>query len=1009
MMLLILSQGKKHETMSRHVDYQLLREPVCKNWFEKNPRDPVDLPMNLPVNNSENNSNLKDNQCLKFISKQQNIATVFPVHGILKNPTRTASAKSTGVTGEARDGNVLKACHELVKHVTFLGKDDIVGEENKECPSWELPPLQTRCQLPTDVFPSSDNSDSRKGEKFSCPTERKVVNENVKDVVSNITVRTVRFSERKNLSDSCNLSDTPVGHRNRNCTDIEDICLDETVDLNSETQIYSHLNGTDSYSGKQQVLIPTNEEVSNSDGRIGAEESILRTSVAQSSTVPTESGVSESDVQATTKDISSQPSTSCSMTNSKENERQSDISVEGNISFIRDIPESQQKCLFVPKDIVSSICFSTGSRTSGESKLAVDLLPTCRDKSVYENFIGLPLNSQGELIKSHLSGNFGISALFTKQKKGGCSLHNFASPTSSKTKCKNHLGKVKMKYSGSPLYQKDLKWSNEQYCLPNRQVTSGLCYTEVQNVETREVPGHEWAKAQNQYVNYYPISELSGNRFRGFNQTHNRSEMEMFQPEGSLDQRIHHSTRQTMRLMGKNVTISESSKEYQGSTDRNIWTDKEIIAERLSTNPHSNQWPQQHQAACSALGISERNLLQPVNAPPSLYFPGMQSRSTLSPFDYKQKLSSSGMSSTSGDLGSIGQNFSQPLHPEAMLNKTHMPISNCISTIESAQMGCHKSPGASYTQNNCQLMPLNSIHCKHSQSLCYDTSSTFPAAFPNHNHGNIVWPFSVSSPCYTLQWPVNAGVPKNQNSSPYSDPFSGQHPYARPGTKLPFPSPYPTSIFPFSICNTNGLASSNPVSLAQSSCIQSSQTSTSTSTIGGAYGNMIENSNGINKKFTYLGGANDTNLSRKRSADRSDGSMRPGKKPSLTACWDFSAPIEPRRTKPVHGYIPCNTEPPNLLGHGHKRMTMNFQKVDNERNGNIVFRTSSMSGFVKHDNGLRPEVVRLRAGAKHILRLCQDMGTDNVKPVHSIIPFGVGTSSGKTQISLKKTTKVYSF
>ena len=970
MMLLIASQGKKHKTMLSHADTQSLKEPVCEKRFEKNPKDPVDpLKQKLStVNNSPNNSYLKDVQSLKLISKQQNITKGFPVHGILKNPTRTASTKSTGVTGEAQDGNLLNPCHELVKHVTFSGKDDIDGEENKKCPNLELSPLQMCCQIFTDVLPSSsDTNDLRKGEKFSCSTERKMVNENVKDVVSTVMGKTDRFSsEKKNLGDSCNNPNTPVGHINRNCTDTQEICLDETVDLNSEMQIYSDMNGTNSHSSKQQILIPTNEEGTNSDGRIGAEASILRTSIAQSSSVPIESGVSESDVQATTKNVSSQPLTSCSMMSRKANERQSDISVEGHISFIRDIPESQHKCLFPPKHTKSSKCFSTGSRTFGESKMAAHLLPICRDNSVYENSIGLPLNSQGGLIKLHLNGNFGISDLFKKQKGVGCSLHNFASPNA-----------------------------------------SGLCFTELQNVVTREVPGHEWVKAQNQYVNYYPNSELSGHRSRDFNKTHNRGEMELFQPGG--DQRIHDSTRTTMRLMGKNVTISESSKEYQGSTGRNIWTDKEIIAERLSTNPHSNQWPQQHQAACSALGISERNLLQPVNAPPSLYFPGMQSRSTLSPFDYKQKLSSSGMSSTSGDLGSIGQNFSQPLHPEAMLNKTHMPISNCISTIESAQMGCHKSPGASYTQNNCQLMPLNSIHCKHSQSLCYDTSSTFPAAFPNHNHGNIVWPFSVSSPCYTLQWPVNAGVPKNQNSSPYSDPFSGQHPYARPGTKLPFPSPYPTSIFPFSICNTNGLASSNPVSLAQSSCIQSSQTSTSTSTIGGAYGNMIENSNGINKKFTYLGGANDTNLSRKRSADRSDGSMRPGKKPSLTACWDFSAPIEPRRTKPVHGYIPCNTEPPNLLGHGHKRMTMNFQKVDNERNGNIVFRTSSMSGFVKHDNGLRPEVVRLRAGAKHILRLCQDMGTDNVKPVHSIIPFGVGTSSGKTQISQKKTTKVYSF
>ena len=1003
MMLLILSQDKKQKTMFSHADSQLLKGPVCKKRFEKNPKDPVYPPKNLPtVNNSANNSNFKDNPSLKLISQQQNIGTVFPVHGILKNPARTASAKSTGVTGEAQDGNLLKASHQLVKHVTFSGKDDIVVEENKECPSLELPPLQMCCQIFTNILgSSSDTNGSRKGEKFSCQTERRVVNE--KDAVSTVTGKTVRFSsEKKHLSDSCNSSNILVGLINRNCTDTEEICLDEAVDLNSEMQLHNDLNGTHSYSGKERILIPTNEEHSNSDGGIGAEGSILRASIAQSSSVPIESGVSESDVQATTKNIRSQPLTSYSMMSRKANEMQSDISVEGNISFMRDILESQQKCPFPPEDIMSSICFSTGSREFGESKSGADLLPIRRDNSVYENFIGLPLNSQGELIKLHLSGNFGGSNLFKKQK-GGYSLHNFASPNSSKPKCKHQLGKVKMKYSGSPLYQKDqLKWSNEQYCLPNRQMPSGLCFTELQNFETMEVPGHEWVKAQNQYVNYYPNSELSGHRCRGLNQTHNLSEMKMFQPGG--DQRIHRSTPPTMRLMGKNVPISESSKEYNGSTDGSKWTDKEIVTERLSSNPHSNRWPQQQQVACSAFRKSERNLLQPVDAPPILSFPGMRSRSILTP-DCQQKWSSSGISSTTGNLGSIAQSSSQPLYPEAMMNMTHWSISSCHSTIESAKMPCHISAGASHPQNNCQLMPLNSTHCKHNQSLCYSTPSTFPASFPNCNHKNIVRPFSVSSPCYTPQWPINARVQKNQRT--YSDPFAGQHPYANSGTELPFLSQYPASTFPFPLCNTNGVTSSNPVSLAQSSCIRSSQTSTSTSTIHGAYRNMIENSNGINNKLAYLGGANDAKLSRKRRADRSDGFMRPGKKPNLTAHWDFSAPIEPRR-EPVHGYIPCNTKPPNLLGQGYKSMTMNFQKVDNERDGNIVVRTSPMSGSVKHDNGLRAEVVRLKAGAKHILRPCQDMGTDKAT-VHSIIPFGVGTASEKTQNSLKKTTKIYSF
>lgn len=172
---------------------------------------------------------------------------------------------------------------------------------------------------------------------------------------------------------------------------------------------------------------------------------------------------------------------------------------------------------------------------------------------------------------------------------------------------------------------------------------------------------------------------------------------------------------------------------------------------------------------------------------------------------------------------------------------------------------------------------------------------------------------------------------------------------------------------------------------------------------------MTENHYGTTTDFTYFGGVHDTNLSRKRLVDRSDEFTRPGKKPNLTSYWDSHPSTEPGRREQSHRYTPCSTEPQNFPGCGHKRITMDFQIIDSEKKETDELRKLTGSSSLIHDLGMIQGVVRLSAGVKHILRPCQDMGVDNARPIHSVIPFGIRTNSRKTPVSQKKTTKIYRF
>ncbi|KAJ6830375.1 uncharacterized protein M6B38_354060 [Iris pallida] len=986
---LATKKGKIHkQKMSYSADGSLLlRELVRKKRFGKTLRDLSGKRMKKSLSGKSlpSKSNSKDNQTLKLISTKQVVGKVLPTHGILKNQNRATSVQKRSVIDDTQGENLLESCRALVKHVTFSGKDDILGH-NQVRSRLELPPLQTLCKIFSNVLAASSATNGSRGDTASHDTGAQLVNESEKDVAVDLIEKTDRSS------DSCNPETTSISLTKRNFGASEETPLGKTVDLNSTLHIYSDLDC--SHSGNTQIVSPICKDVDVS--RINGSGSGLGTHVSGSFPYSTESCVSRPDPTCSlniTRNLVSQPQSSCLVTSMHENGKISHLCVGPMVDYISCSPDLKRKGNFPSNDIMSSICSSVGSNTLRESRRSTDSIPNHRDKCINEDFIGLPLNSQGELMKLYSSSEYGFRDLLKKQNTEVGSLQDFQIPRFSDAKSNKDIGNMKAKFSGLPLCEKDRsKWFPDEHCTASRQLVSGLGITGMQNFERRQIPGHESLKDHNpDQINVSYCGCLDQY------QTHNSRGNDKFHKEGSLD-RNQPAGPPTMRLMGKNVTVGKISNECQGYCDGSMRREKEIVTQQCSfvgvpDKPQCIRWPQQEWVAHSSPGTSNGNPFQQLAAPGSLHFSAIQSSSEQMPFDYRMPF----------DCREQRMSMDEIYHHRQAL---YSASSICNSATEPVEMG-HQIPGvASHARDVYQHMLLGSTHCKPSQNLPYSTSSSILCPpFENQGHGKNFGPSSAPSSSHIPQWLLNPKEQrKNQNNScPYSDRFARHQPSPTTTTNLlTFPSTYSTSTFSFPVYNTNAVVSPSPASLAQPSLVPAYPTSYSYPTANGSYTSNITHKKDASSNFKYV----EDQESRKRSADRCDGFMRPVKKPNQTTHWNSYIPIGPRRRE-LHRYIPYGAETTKKPSSQYKRIDEGHPIISKNK---ISFGSSSKFGSLELDGKLKSGPVKLIAGAKHILKPSQCTDQDNESLIHhSTIPFEVGSSSSKVPVSLDKTTKIYRF
>nr|CAD1834064.1 unnamed protein product [Ananas comosus var. bracteatus] len=943
----------------------LLQDTLYKKLFKKSISSSIHTQKKKPqlLKDLFQKQNIRKIQNTKSAIKNQKAEPKdVPVHSILKKKKRSSSVKKADLIDNMEDGYSKKPCLEVKKHVTFSGKDDIFGN-SKSPSSNELSHLESPGKISSDVSAASKTRDEAtdQGDKLPSTTEKaQMANETGIDVASEVVVREVSSIPEKTQPNDA------YSHKN-NCLDKRKTFLGESVDLNHAVQSSSTLNclnfGTSTssssrlYSDEVPALNSYTKEGSKSGAGIHAQECFHLTLDGRQLMPLPISSRSETSSWVITSNVISQPSAT-----GKE---------RGSFGTAK-----MNTCAH----IMSSISSSTGSNKSLDTILSTERMSSCRSFCFNDDYVGLPLNSQGELIRMNSKGHFDHSELFKQQDTRKGSSGTFSVPNL--VKCKNILDRTsaRRKKSGEPLYNTEhFRWYPEFQYSPGAPVTSGVGFVQLPDFRRMGV------KSKGQF-GQYPMDVSCNGCMERVCQAQNLSSGQKFQIDGYLGQEIQHSAQPTMRLMGKTVAVGKSSEECRDLDDGRIWTDKEIIAEECHPGRMNNkEFPY---------------LMTQKEVPSSMYrAPAVELRFDHVHFDNQpQRISRSHVSSSFGNPTRLN-NYSQSTH-QSMLNNS-MTSLNSVTRYE--ELG-HRAPFLeTYPQDVNQSVLLNSTHCKHSQSLLFSTSST---SDPYKKYKSFVETSSAQSSSCFPQWLINSDLQKRSQKSSFlsfSDPPNVHHPYSVTTTNLPcLSSGYPPSVVSFPAYDTYNHRPSGFSPLVYPSYIQSYPAARPNYSVSSANRSKLKSRNEMKSKFT-LNDLDNTNRSNKRPAAEDDELFRPAKKPHLTLQEDLNGPVGLREKEQLNSHTPNGTGTEEKFDSHTKNGEICPQSLNDGKN------ETGNAGVSSLDCVRRSGPLKLSAGAKHVLKPSQNTDLDNSRPIHSTIPFPVGTSCNTVPVPQNKATKIYRF
>ncbi|KAH7657703.1 hypothetical protein IHE45_17G038800 [Dioscorea alata] len=938
---------------------------------------------------------------------QKDVGQVLPVHSILKNRTKNSSVKKSSMK-DADGSGLVRNCRGSAKHVSFSGKDDILGH-NKGCSLIELPQLQNLCRIFSDVLAAS--SAMNKANK-SNPSAS---GEDINTVSAERTIEPLPESEKLRSHDVLPITSPDSG--TKNCSDAEKFSLAEPVDLNETISTSNPAISTISAShlGNTTVQIPLPEGSSSN-----AESHVIESSTDARMTLPAPIQDSVSHIDAMSamtivRNPISHQSAPCLTMNMEANGRQLHSVSDPNVIMYNQIPEFQHRCLQSADDMMGRICFTTGSKGIGESRITSNPASFCRERCIDNDFIGLPLNSHGEFIHLHSGHKFGFGDVSNKQRSSPSSFPNFSGPQLFEHNYSMDHLQVKDRFPSISMYEKD-QWLPGPHDCTHQLARSGSSFTAMSGSESSKMPNHEPLR-DNFFYHGTTASRGFCNGCKEHSQTHNCVDMKRPRAEANLENRFQPSIQPTMRLMGKNVTVGKSTRECEGFDDGKVWTDKEIITEystlRESDITNTKRWPQHEWLAHSSSGTLKENLQHPQEVPSSLF--------QVSPFNHRsvhmnldchpQFVSRNGLSSDIGKHDPRMDHFSLAVPFQEPLNKTSRSLVNYNPGTESLKAGLHAPSASSHPQNACHHMLLSSTHCKHSQSISYSTASTSRPPYMNQGYCNFTQPSMAHSSSNLPPWLLKATqqtkYPKSTCSYSESIPLH-HHTCILPGNcSFPLSSPCPSNIS-FHVYGTNisqTCNSPNPASLLHPSLI--SEFAVNKYNTGGSNScrNKIKDRDVTKSKISYFRELDHASRSRKRPAAKDDGLVKPMKKPNLMVHEASKAPTCSRVREQFHGHPEVNSGPSEFQAYGNKLNDMGLQELVIGNSENIS--TSALKS--KTDGIGRAGPLKLSAGAKHTLKPSQGVNQDKSIPVHATMPFAAGTSSTRFSVSQKKAAEVYRF
>ncbi|KAF8411100.1 hypothetical protein HHK36_003639 [Tetracentron sinense] len=970
----------------------------------------------------------------KFRAKhQQWDPPVLPVHSIPRNQAKVISGMNSSAKSDIQVGNQANSrrIHQSDRHVTFSGKNDILGPRKKWFSSIELPQVQSLSKVVSDVI----SPPSVKDHMMGSDKDLSAIEVNGSD--EDVSICTVDGTGHRPTIENIRFADVH-GHvalptflsPNNSCQEKDKNSSEISVDINQTLQhsgnfrLFNRGNSAAShnlsYAGVPRLLQSTSKEGFNPSMITQADGNVQRApSTSRNLAVPCGDHIPESSAMSSAVNVMapSQPSSSCLAMNKETNGRHPFLSQVATQNSHGCASQYQPSCHMSPKDMMSNMCSSAEWKKQG----AV----LCRGERIDEDFIGLPLNSQGELIQLHSGSKVGFNQLKRQSTIMGSSsnfpTHNLVLPKSKR----DHLKMKENHYveRALPIDHVRELFPVQNYLTGNSElpISSRLDVTELQCTGRTEVNWQDSLRGNNHSVHLLGSDLNSPNiSCHGCRQTQNQTENGKNQSKENLDHMFLHTNQPTMRLMGKDVTVGRSNQQIKGFEDGIGWTDKEIITEHHPTMTGSNnpleRYFQPDLIVHPISGKSKETLTHSLEAqinPASQRFLQMKAaepRFSHAYLDWQsQVMLQNGPPWISGNPSAQLPPFAHPI-PSALLNRTSRFPEPCISDIESLKISSQIAVPESTTHNACQNMLLNPAELNYKQSLPRGATSAFKFPFSQQDCREYVLPsWSQSSSGSMPQWLINAKQQK-ETSITYSDAGVRHHPYTMSGNNfLNIPSPHPTSLvsYPYNSNTSHYCMQSSPVPVSSfhPPLIPAFPGFKPTSGINMS-SNRIKVKDRMKSKSFRLKDHGHAKKSKKRPAAKASDSKKPLKKPNLEMQGDSSAMTGLNKRVNFNGYTQRNAGAPEFDQLRDTGKDVGYYPMEIQKDG---LRTSSGIDSFKMDGFARLGPIKLSAGAKHILKPSQNLYQDKSRPTHSTIPFAAVPNSSKVPEFQNKSEKIYRF
>ncbi|KAM5579988.1 hypothetical protein ABKV19_009631 [Rosa sericea] len=634
---------------------------------------------------------------------------------------------------------------------------------------------------------------------------------------------------------------------------------------------------------------------------------------------------------------------------------------------------------------------------------------TFTERLLDDKFYGLPLNSHGELIQFSSRGGSGFDQLGK--------LNTVAGSSSSLPVYNQHFVEREV-----PRDQLNL-FPTQNYVRENcnSHFPDRLGVTYFGSAQRLDV--HQLDFGSRSSHSFHPLhSELnafsiSSSRCRQFNQVQNENIGRMIPKETSCPMPLN-MNQPTMRLMGKDVAIGNSSRQIHGFEDGKVWMDKEIIAEHcpssnallnssLKQNFHQNCYPPTTSAKLKET-VSQSLEICSEQAPQSNL--RMKAPEFRFPHPYQKWQSGSGFEhgshTASRSPSSSLLHFSQSPNSPAMFNGEHNFCAPFISRTESLQSQLFGSqlPVLSTPQITYEHGILRPAETSYKQHPPHFRKSAFDFPFLNPECRENVQPswFQNSSKAGLPPWLLHATLQQNP-------PITA--PQVFPNTA----SKHLHHIMPRkNIFNAPSMHYSSEVSHSQVKRSPVPQTAV-----------LPQHVQVIPEESPSSAMIDMSYRNRMNVKDR----MKP--KP-----FGIKDPYPCKRTKRL---AVDSTNPPNIIdlevqeksrvvaglsssGDFIDEMQSNFRALDLESSqkqasvSECLLNETQKDGFEsfriessKVDDVGRSGPIKLSAGAKHIIKPIQNVDQDNCRPIHSTIPFVAVTDCCTEPEPQKKSTKIYKF